>query len=211
MHLDVLTPDCQQLLSQLRAFEGFYLAGGTALALQLGHRQSVDFDLFTERAIPRALLATVERQFGPARIRPLVTTADELTVMVAETKLTFLTYPFPVLEPFVDLAGVHALSVAELAATKAYTIGRRGSLKDYVDLYAVIARKVATLAQIVDLAQKKYGDRFSARLFLEQLVWLEDVENEPIIFIDEPVDRSTIQTFFESQIQAAASDILKEH
>ncbi len=201
MHRDALTPERQILFGTLPSFPGFYLAGGTALALQLGHRQSIDFDLFTEQLIPSELLNRVETVFKDQTVRPLVNNIDELTVMVTDTKVTFLHYPFPVLGEFVDLEGVKALSVHELAATKAYTIGRRGSLKDYVDLHAVVAGQHATLRDISDLAAQKYGDIFNTRLFLEQLVWLEDIEDEPIVFLGERVTKDEIARFFTEQVE----------
>lgn len=201
MHLDALTPERQALFTKLPAFSNFYLAGGTALALQLGHRQSVDFDLFADQPLPAELLSRVETVFSGHAVTPVVNNADELTVRVMDTKLTFLHYPFPVVEPFVTLDGVKSLSVRELAATKAYTIGRRGSLKDYVDLHAVVAGGHATLLAMSKLAEQKYGDRFNARLFLEQLVWLQDIEDEPIRFLGSPISKDTIRSFFTEQVK----------
>src|ERR1700722_5535713 len=72
MHREVLTKRGVELFGFLGRFDDFYLAGGTGLALQLGHRISVDFDLFIDGAIKRPLLARVETTFGPSRqISPL--------------------------------------------------------------------------------------------------------------------------------------------
>src|ERR1700720_3199638 len=81
MHREVLTKRAAELFGSLRRFPGFYLAGGTALALQIGHRVSVDFDLFCDGEIDRALLARVRRVFGTADISALVNNADELTLL----------------------------------------------------------------------------------------------------------------------------------
>src|SRR5205823_14523930 len=96
-------------------------------------------DLFSEHEIDRSLLDQVRRGFGNAEVSPLVNNVDELTVLVDGVKVSFLRYPFPVHEPFVRYEKVSLLSVREIAMTKAYTVGRRGSYKDYVDLYFVIA------------------------------------------------------------------------
>ena len=77
-------------------------------------------------------------------------------MLVDGVKVTFLSYPFPTFEPFVSLDGVFALAILEIAATKAYTIGRRGSFKDYVDLYFVLTGQYATLGEVIDLAERKY-------------------------------------------------------
>src|SRR5882672_9819488 len=120
MHPEVLTKAGAALFPTLSRFEGFYLAGGTALALQIGHRISVDFDLFSDDEIERGLLPQVRRAFGGADIMPLVNNPDELTISVNGVKLTFLRYPFPACTPFVIYENVPLLSVPEIAATKAH-------------------------------------------------------------------------------------------
>ena len=176
MHPEVLTKPAADLFESLGNFLGFYLAGGTALALQLGHRISIDFDLFSDTEIDRAMLQRVRREFPGATISPLVNNADELTVLVNEVKITFLQYPFPPRNSFVMYTNVPLLSVREIAATKAYTIGRRGSYKDYVDLYFIVSEHHAALSEIIERAEKAFGGDFDSRLFLEQLVFLDDIE-----------------------------------
>jgi hypothetical protein len=202
MHREVLTKAADELFGSLSRFAGYYLAGGTALALQLGHRVSVDFDLFCADDISPSLLAQVQRVFA-AGVSPLVNNSDELTITVQGVKVTFLKYPFPVLEPFVVYEQVPLLSVREIAATKAYTIGRRGSLKDYVDLYFVLAEGHASLIDIIEMAEKKYGAEFNSRLFLEQLVYLGDLDDAEVQFLKPLVTPREMLTFFEKTIRTA--------
>ena len=68
MHLEALDEKRRGLFSRLAAFDDFYLAGGTALALEIGHRISLDFDLFSAKPIPEAHLKKVERVFGETRV-----------------------------------------------------------------------------------------------------------------------------------------------
>ena len=83
MHREVLTKRAIELFGLLSRFPGFYLAGGTALALQIGHRVSVDFDLFSDKDIERSLLPRVQRAFSDAAsIAPLINNSGELTVLV---------------------------------------------------------------------------------------------------------------------------------
>ena len=207
MHPEVLTRPAAALFPPLSRFPGFYLAGGTALALQIGHRISVDFDLFCDDAIDRALLQRVRRIFADADIAVLVNNADELTMLVNGVKITFLTYPFPVREPLEFYDGVRLLSVPEIAATKAYTIGRRGAFKDYVDLYFVIAEKQATLAGIIADAEHKFGADFNSRLFLEQLVYLADLDEAEVQFIKPTVTAQEVQIFFEERVREIAKTL----
>jgi hypothetical protein len=94
---------------------------------------------------------------------------------------------------------VPLLSVREIAATKAYTIGRRGAYKDYIDLYFILSQQHAMLTDIIDVAEKKFGFEFNSRLFLEQLVFLDDVEDTDIQFLKSTVTRARLLGFFESE------------
>lgn len=203
MHHEVLTPEAAKLFPSLRHFAGFDLAGGTALALQIGHRVSVDFDLFSPKRIPSSLLDRVRSVFGRRHVAVSVNRPEELTVFVNGVKMTFLTYPFPKLFNVVSLEGTRAYSVKEIAATKAYTVGRRGSLKDYVDLFFILMEKHATLKSILASAKKKYGHEFNDRLFLEQLLYLNDLEEGGITFLhNNSVTKQKLRHFFSEQVRA---------
>jgi hypothetical protein len=206
MHREVLTKSAADLFASLGRFPGFYLAGGTALALQLGHRVSVDFDLFSGDAVAPSLLPQVQRVFA-AMVSPSVNNTHELTVIVGGVKVTFLTYPFPVLEPFVVFENVPLLSIREIAGTKAYTIGRRGSFKDYVDLYFVLAENHATLLEIIETAEKKFGAEFNSRLFLEQLIYFADLDDAEIQFLSPLVTPREMLTFFEACIRDGTKNL----
>lgn len=200
MNLEVLEQKNQQVFSLLSSFSGFYLAGGTALALQIGHRRSVDFDLFSGNKIPSNLIKKVEQIFTRWKVRILVNNSDELTVLVDDIKITFLFYPFPVLEKLIEFKGIKLLPAKEIAVTKAYTIGRRGSFKDYIDIYFILKEKIIILEEIIKMAEKKYGDDFNARLFLEQLIYLEDIQDTEIIFLNQSVTTESLITFFSKQV-----------
>ena len=203
LHLEALTGPGKALFPKLAAFKDeFYLAGGTAFALSLGHRVSVDFDLFSSNPIKKTLLIQVENELADGPVTPMVTTSRELTVMVKGVKCTFLHYPFEVLLPFVVDTPLNILSTSEILATKAYTIGRRGSLKDYVDLWIGIKAGVATLPENIALADRKYADAFNDRLFLEQLLYLDDVADENLLMHGHTQpNKSELQTFFSEHIE----------
>jgi hypothetical protein len=85
MHLEVLQEEGKKIFNKLSTFENFYLAGGTALALLIGHRISVDFDLFTNEEIPRNLLDKVKRIYPNNKLSPSVNSKEELTVFIKNT------------------------------------------------------------------------------------------------------------------------------
>ena len=102
---------------------------------------------------------------------------------------------------------VPLLSVREIAATKAYTIGRRGSYKDYVDLYFIVSEHHAALSEIIERAEKAFGGDFNSRLFLEQLVFLDDIEDTEIQFLKQPVTPTELVTFFEQNIRESVRQL----
>jgi len=207
MHREVLTKPAAELFGSLAQFVGFYLAGGTSLALQIGHRISVDFDLFCDDELDRGLLRRVSRVFPEAEVSPLINNPDELTALVNSVKITFLRYPFPPDEPFIVYENVPLLSVRDIAVTKAYTIGRRGSYKDYVDLYFIMAERHATLTEIVQGAEQRYGADFNSRLFLEQLVYMADLDDTEIHFIKPLVTPKDLLVFFEDRIRESSQHL----
>jgi hypothetical protein len=201
MHREALTKEGAILFPRLPAFEDFYLAGGTALALQIGHRVSVDFDLFCPDAIPRTLLSIVKHVFAGVTVQPIINNPDELTVLIDTVKVTFLRYPFPLIDPLVTMGGLRLLSIKEIGATKAYSIGRRGTYKDYIDLYVILKDRHATLRDIINIAEKKFGIDFNSRLFAEQLLFMDDIGDYEIGFLGAPVSQADVLAFFGSALQ----------
>jgi len=134
-------------------------------------------------------------------IKSSASSLEELTVFIDDVKVTFLRYPFPLLEDFVFYKDVPLLTVKEIAASKAYTIGRRGSYKDYIDLYFVIKNNYTSISGIIKLAEKKYKKEFNSRLFLEQLVYFKDIEDTDILFLQESVGREELERFFLKKVK----------
>jgi hypothetical protein len=87
MHTEALTKEGLKIFPALTAFDDFYLAGGTALALQIGHRLSVDFDLFCDGPIDRTLLTKVARVFPSFPVKPVINNRDQLTTFIGAVKL----------------------------------------------------------------------------------------------------------------------------
>src|SRR6266550_2931302 len=116
----VFPPAARTLFPGLSTFkDDFYLAGGTGLALQIGHRISVDFDLFSTAPIKKTLLKKIEENYSTDRREVLVSNRDELTVLISGVKFTFLHYPFPVVLPLEQAGPVPLLSIGDILASKA--------------------------------------------------------------------------------------------
>ena len=203
MHLEALPNMAKELLPYLENFNDYYLSGGTALALQIGHRVSIDFDFFSDNQIPKTLYVQVKKVLQDnTTTRLVVNNSSELTIFANDIKITFLYYPFPLINPLVNLRGLKLPTIQELAAIKAYTIGRRGEYKDYIDLYYLLNDKHTSLVEILELARKKYKNDFNDRLFLEQLIYLDDVnEYEVRLLKQDSITKEKLKNFFEEEVK----------
>jgi len=199
MHLATITLEQKQIFEKLHKFSEFYLVGGTALALQISHRISVDFDLFSKNDITSRLLDKVRRVFKGSKIEIIVKHSEQLSVSINNIKVDFVKYPFPLLFKPIKYQGVDIIKVPEIAIMKAYTMGRRETFKDYVDLYYILKEKHVTLEKIIATAKKKYKGEFNPRLFLEQLIYLKDVEDMRISFLKKPVVKKEMEKFFREE------------
>jgi hypothetical protein len=203
MHIEAIWSEARPLLSKLAGFkyiERFYLVGGTALALQIGHRISVDLDWFSQEALPEDLLKQLQVFFSGFKIVTEVNNGSELTVMVNGVKITFLHYPFPLVERLLAGDGFNMASITDIAVMKAHTVGRRAAFRDYVDLYFILRDKMS-LTEISQKAGQCFGDEFNQRLFLEQLVYLNDLTEEGVDFLKEKVSKKDLQRFFEDMVK----------
>lgn len=201
MHDKALTPQSARLFPKLIHFKSFYLVGGTALALQIGHRISVDFDLFSTKPLPSGLLQKIKHIFSGSSLEVTYRSTDQINLLTDGVKTTFFYYPYPVIEPLIEHQNLPLASVAEIAAMKAFAIGKRLSYKDYVDWYFLLSRRHVTLPDVIQLAQAKFKGDFNDRLFLGQLASLEDIPNQKIDFLADTVDRQTIEATLKSHIK----------
>lgn len=201
MHAEALTPQAARLFPHLARFKDFYLVGGTALALQIGHRLSVDFDLFTAHALSPRLLALVKKVFIGSDITVTYRVPGQLNLTIDGVKQTFFAFDYPPVEPLVWYRQVPLVGVHEIAAMKAFAIGQRLAYKDYVDWYFLLQEKHVQLADVVRTAKKKFGHDFNDRLFLGQLASLHDIPTQKIDFLRGEVDRDTIQGFLEGAVR----------
>lgn len=174
MHFEILNDKQKKILPNLRGFKkDFSLAGGTAIALQLGHRHSIDFDFFSNK--PFGNLSLYNKLNKVLKIdHVLIDQKDEYTFISAGVKLTFLYYPFPV-DFLLIQDNFKTTDIITLGALKAYALGRRAKWKDYVDLYFIYKSGV----EIKDIAKKAiliFGSVFNEKNFYLQLAYFSDID-----------------------------------
>lgn len=171
------TASVASLLAKWPAMNQFYLSGGTALALHLGHRQSEDLDFFTRdplRALP-ALAGLDDVLTGFDQVQWMLHTTEQIEWRLNGVSVTLLAYPFSHRFEFHSWRGLAVADARDIAVQKAYTLGRRAQVRDYLDLHAILVRKSIILDDMIRFAQDSYGDAFSARLFLQQLTYTDDL------------------------------------
>jgi hypothetical protein len=193
MHLEILTETQIKQLELLKMFKReFTLVGGTAIALQIGHRKSIDFDLFKMGTINKQ---KIKAKFHLNKIpfKLLFENSDGLHLMVEDVKWTFFYYPFPIYQELVSSTNFKSPDLLTLSAMKAYALARRAKWKDYVDLHQLIKNHYS-ISQISKKAKALFGDAFSEKLFRMQLTFFKDIDySEPIDWLISPIEDQIIQ------------------
>jgi len=185
----------------------WYLAGGTALALQAGHRQSVDLDFFTER-----------KKFDEKKIEELlasqgkwVTTSLSSGTLYGEffgAKMSFIAYPF--FMPAMEMHRYGAIAIMtplDIAVMKIIAISQRGKKRDFFDLYW-ICQNVQPLSEIIPRVHKQYAIHQNLTHILKSLVYFEDAESDPEPDIYFKASWNTVKKFFIKEIPIIANKVL---
>ena len=197
LFLDVLDSPQQKLWEKLGALSknSCVLAGGTAIALQIGHRISEDFDLFVPEIVSRV---TREKAYGLIdRIERVPINDNHQLTILSRTglKLTVVSHPYPPLYKLIKTDGLPLFDLRDLASNKANIIGRRGTWRDYVDLYFLLKEKIVILDQIMKEAKVRFKEEFDPRRFLDQLTYTKDLGDFNIQFVRGSVTQAKISRF----------------
>lgn len=196
LFLEILDKDRQEIFPTLAKFSNDgVLAVGTAIALQIGHRLSYDFDIFTHKPITASLWSKVKRVFGRNCVKTMGTKTQLNFYSPQSVRLTFYFAGFSPLFPTVKTGSIDLFDLKDLATNKAYTVGQRGKWRDYVDLYFLLKEKHISLDELITLSIKRYGSDFPEKLFLEQLSYFGDLDDLNIKYCRDTVAPETVQNF----------------
>jgi len=198
MHKEVLTQKQLNLLPLLKVFsKNFGLVGGTAIALYLGHRKSIDFDLVSLKEFDNLKIRKEILKFKKS-FKVIIDQKGEYSIVIDGIKITFLHYPFKIkfsrnFENIIKLPDLLTLS-----AMKAYALGRRAKWKDYVDLYFII-KHYRGIKKVIKKAKDIFGNEFNEKMFRAELAYFKDIDfSEKIIYLkgfekkDEEIKRTLI-------------------
>ena len=206
---EAVTPPMRELLRFIgqSTFAGrFYLAGGTALALRLGHRRSVDLDFFSETdEITRKTRREILRALAPLAPDALENSEGNLLLRVRGLHAGFFGYGYPLIAPTDTVEGVAVAGIMDIGLMKLDALISRGSRKDFYDLYA-IAQQVP-LAELLSLGPSKYPHARDFELMaVESLVLFENADRDvqPELLVDAPWER--VRRFFLTEAQALGQE-----
>ncbi len=174
MHPEILSDPQKAIIPFIKSFaKEFYLVGGTAIALQIGHRQSIDFDLFRYKGFQKPKIVERLRTYK-LKYQLLYSSDDSFHIIVNDVKITFFQYPFKV-PAKLQFEGIPMPDLLNLSAMKAYAMGRRSKWKDYVDLYFLLKYHF-DIQTISNNASVIFDDLFSPKLFRQQLCYFKDID-----------------------------------
>ncbi len=178
MYKQTLYPQTRQILNKLKKIpivNTFYLAGGTALALQIGHRKSADLDFFIQKFPDRDILIQRLDPFSPKITQEAQGTLD---VTIDDVKTSFLEYKYPLLKNFVQYEGIKLASILDIACMKLSAISSRSTKKDFADLYFIL--KNHPLKTLLKSFDKKFNQVSYQKIhILKSLTYFEDADQDP--------------------------------
>jgi predicted nucleotidyltransferase component of viral defense system len=177
LHFETIEPRTFTLLARLQSLEplrGFYLVGGTALALQYGHRKSVDLDLFTHDSFNRSeLLDVLTKEFGSEFLFEGKETNWSLFSFIRNIKVDFINYPHKLIHKTIEIDSIRMYSVNDIAAMKINAI--LGQRKDFWDIAELLGHY--KLEDLIEFHKSKYPSQMLLVSIPEALTYFEDAEN----------------------------------
>ncbi len=177
----------------------YYLAGGTALALLLGHRQSMDFDWFIPKLGEQELLLNKLRS-SDLEFEILSMSPETVYVLIDGIQVSFFGYDYPMLQQKLYLPeySLHLAGTDDIACMKLSAIASRGSRKDFVDLHYLI-KNFRSLEDYLGLYEKKFKKRDIGHV-IRSLVYFSDAQTEPGIKTMEPLAWEDLESDFEEWV-----------
>lgn len=202
IHLELLNPERKKVFLKLNCLaDKGVLAGGTALSLQIRHRYSLDFDVFFEKHVVRRAFNILNQTLDIKEKR--LDRPSHITFLTRKgIQITLFYYEFSPLYPLIKTESLPLFDLRDIAADKAYTLGRRPIWRDYVDLFFLLKDKHLSLGEVIKDARRKFRTLFAPKLFLEQLTYYKDIKEFKIEFIKEKYSPKEIQEFLEKETSA---------
>lgn len=175
MFEEVLPKNALKVISQLSTnLNDFYLAGGTGLALQLGHRKSADLDFFSSKMFSTEFFLKIIQPDKTLMVRE-----GAIHCELKKVKLSFLFYNQPLIYPLINWRSIYLADWRDIVAEKFKAVSQRGTKKDFYDLYAAIQLKLS-IEEACLVFKKRFGSSgINMYHVLKNIIFFEDAEDEP--------------------------------
>jgi len=188
----------------------WYLAGGTALALQAGHRQSVDLDFFIHEK--DFVLNNLLKRFSKEKWVTDIAKEDTVYGRLEGAKISFIAYPFFVPQDMPLWYGnVRVLTTRDIAVMKIIAISQRGRKRDFIDLYWYTMHKESLLDVIQRLPKQYPTVAHDYHHILKSLVYFDDAEGDPMPEIYFKADWKTVKAYFRREVPRITKELLRLH
>ena len=186
-------------ISQSDLVERFYLAGGTALAIALKHRESIDLDWFSQADFSNQEIKAQLSQLGVFQV--IGESEGTVNGLLDNVRVSFLRYQYKLLFPLVAIAKVKLADERDIAAMKIDAISSRGSKKDFIDIFFLL--KKYSLAEMIGFFEKKYSRiNYNKLHLLKSLVYFADADNEPMPVMIRIIDWEKVKRDIQIKVNA---------
>lgn len=185
------------MLEQVEFLKNFYLAGGTGLALQIGHRQSVDFDFFSQDNINLDFIAEQLVKIGD--FQRLSESENTIHGVLNDVRVSFFTYKYQLLEKPISWSKIQIAGIKDIACMKLSAIAQRGSRKDFIDLYFLL--KIYRLEDMFNFYEKKFMIRDYQYMLLKSLVYFDDAETDPMPLMVKEVRWEDVKSYIKNRVK----------
>ena len=202
MFSETISPDTSRLIEKIKNrpwLRPYYLAGGTALALHLGHRTSIDLDFFTESEVEEMTIVDHLRMAGNLRLDQMG--KGTIVGNLDDVRISFFKYPYRLLDSLIEWNGLNVASVQDIALMKMVAIFQRGSIKDFIDLFFIVREFKPIDALIPELSIKYVGVQFNTNHILRSVCYFEDAENEPMPNMIAACDWQEVKEYFVNEVK----------
>ncbi len=203
MHKESLTKDTESVLEALGAsgiVKDLYLAGGTALALHLGHRVSVDLDWFSEDFKYNVTFRKELEKLGKLSIDS--ESENTLNGATNGVKISFFQYPYPLISAKIKYGqNIYLAGIPDIAVMKMEAIAGRGSYKDFIDVYFIL--QDYSLEDILGFVKRKFSNiDYNETHLLKSLTYFEDVKGTPKPKMIKEVSWQKITSTMEKEVES---------
>ncbi|MBI3260931.1 nucleotidyl transferase AbiEii/AbiGii toxin family protein [Candidatus Berkelbacteria bacterium] len=203
MYTEALAPKTKkafELLGTVEMVQQFYLAGGTAAALYLGHRFSHDLDFFSTQRFDSELLRLELEKAGKLAIE--FKKKDTLLGKFNGVKISFFYYPYPLLNPLNHFSSVAITDPKDIGAMKINAIAGRGIKRDFIDLYFLIKANQWQLVEVIAWFTKKYKkSNYNMVHVLNALIYFADADTTATPQMIKPVNWNKVKEYFHNAVK----------